>query len=420
MGNPYIARDDIIKEIRAAFTRRDPRYPDKRAYLDGKAGELQTRIATRERAGEAMTCSQQKLDEAVWLVHYTDDWRRAETELAAAETSLDADQSHAGRQDPADGSWGACCGEWYRKLEPTVDALQSGIDPTTVAPLAFMARLAKTPSVMAYLWRLQITDIDGSGVNCRDELGAVQTALSQLLFKDELHALFTEHDLGFRFAPDLEAAYRDYLAQTQHPRTGYWGPWYRFQDELVMPQDLSFTFHVVNYRRGDITNWPLVIDTTLEIKDFLYPYGWRPSRTAPYNLHNSYDVAQIFAYGWPHMDWEQKGKVRAEIGLMLAWCLTEAIRDGVFVEDDEDPVEIYYFGVRLLDTIGFWRADKRFWYVGAPPVPAGSPSAQSLCRSLKRRFLAIDNHSETAREVLAILTLAEAATLPTDALSAML
>jgi hypothetical protein len=105
---------------------------------------------------------------------------------------------------------------------------------------------------------------------------------------------------------------------------------------------------------------------------------------------------------------------------MLTWCLTDAIRDGTFVQGDEDPVETYYFGVRLLDTIGFWRTDKRFWYVGDPPVPAGSPSAHALCRSLKRRFLEIDNHSGEANEVLSILTAAEASSFATAALRAML
>jgi len=101
-----------------------------------------------------------------------------------------------------------------------------------------MERFKDARAVLDHLYRLQITDIRANGRNERDELGAVQSALSQLIFKDELRETLKENPaLGFTISDELEAIYGDYLQLTQHPRTGYWGPWYRFSGRLVMVQD---------------------------------------------------------------------------------------------------------------------------------------------------------------------------------------
>jgi hypothetical protein len=408
-------RSELLKRIRAAFSARDENYSKTRKMYDSICSRLQSEITQREktyRVGESMTCSQQMLNEAVWLVHYTDKWRRVDRQIAKVKASLRKDQKHADRQ-ANDGSWGACIHEWYRKLEPTVDELQKpGLDPKTIKRLRFLERLANTPTVMGHLWRRQITDIAATGINYRDELSAMQTALAQLLFKDRLHDLLEDHDLGFRFPRGFEAAFCDYLSQTQHPRTGYWGPWYLLEGELVIAHDLSFTFHVVNYRRGDIRNWPLVIDTTLAIKDGLYPYGWKPNENTKYSLHHCYDVVQIFSYGWPHMTWRQKRRARDELSAMLRWCLTEAINDrGAFkLRDDDVPIEIYYFGVRLLDAMGLWSMDKRFWYGGELPRFKGAPTPRDLCRSLAKAFAKFDQGSAKDNVVLQVLKTAIAET----------
>jgi hypothetical protein len=409
-SNSYITRDEILKRIRAVYTRRDEHYPQKRDSYETRYAELEDQIVKREKQ-RSMACSRQKLDEAKWLLHYSDDWKRLETQLADTAASLDMpNQEHASEQG-ADGSWGACMNVPYRKLEPTVDALQHPkLNLAEVKPLTFMKRYRDTAWNIGYLWQLQISDIARTGINNRDELGAMQTALAQLLFKDQLHDLLANNDLGFRFADGFDAAFSDYLAQTQHPRTGYWGPWYLIDGGLVMAQDLAFTFHIVNYRHGNIANWPLVIETTLAIKELVYPYGWQPKAGIPYNLHNSYDVVQIFSYGWPHMDWDQKARVRIEIAAMLKWCLTEAIQSGVFKLTDT-PREIYYFGVRFLDSLGFWRDSDRFWYTGALRLPEGVPTPYDLCRSLRQEFAEkYDDKSEEADEVLRVLKAAEAET----------
>jgi hypothetical protein len=116
-----------------------------------------------------------------------------------------------------------------------------------------------------------------TGRNHRDELGATQTAFSQLIFKDNLRALFDDSamKLGFRISENLECSYLDFIRQTQHPRTGYWGSWYRIDNRLFMVQDLSFTYHQISYRQGNVELWPQIIDTTLQIKDRSYPMGWK-------------------------------------------------------------------------------------------------------------------------------------------------
>ena len=395
MQNYLIARKELIDKIVEAFVERDQSYISKNAGYNKQCKDLQTGLTS------SMACSQQQLSVARWLVHYTDDWERINKQLALVRAGLSNPNQGEALEQADDGSWGSCINEWYRKLEPTVDALQSSrLDPAKLKPLKFLSNFQNTAWVMNYLWRLQISDIRQTGINLRDELSAVQTAIAQLLYKDQLHDLLTNNDLGFRFAADFEAAFGDYLAQTQHRETGYWGPWYSFDGELVVSHDLSFTFHIVNYRRGNIENWPLVIDTTLAIKNMVYPNGWRPNPETAYDLHNNYDVVQIFSYGWSEMNWDQKAMVRIEIQEMLNWCLADTIDDGAF---KDNTVDGYYFGVRFLDTIGYWRDEKRFWLIGEPQ---GKPAPYDLCRSLNEAFQKIRDGSEEAEEVDWILRIA--------------
>ena len=67
--------------------------------------------------------------------------------LDSLRKSLNEPQDHK-QQD--DGSWGQGCTEWYRKLEPTIDALQlDSIDPRNLKPLTFMKRLENPGNVFA-------------------------------------------------------------------------------------------------------------------------------------------------------------------------------------------------------------------------------------------------------------------------------
>src|SRR5690348_942547 len=178
-SNSYITRDEILKRIRAVYTRRDEHYLEKRDSYEARYADLENRIAARENQHLSMACSRQKLGEAKWRMRYSDHWEELEARLADTAVSLDiANQEQASKQGD-DGSWGSCMTVPYRKLEPTVDELQlPTLKPAEVKPLTFMKRYGSTAWTIGYLWQLQISDIARTGMNNRDELGAVQTALA--------------------------------------------------------------------------------------------------------------------------------------------------------------------------------------------------------------------------------------------------
>ncbi len=404
-ANPFLDREDVLVAIRRAFANRDQLYPQHRAELKKRLEPLAVELDQLQANGHPMICADQIRLEAQWLLNYRDDWERASRRLDDLERSL-ADTARLGPIQDEDGSWGRCCTEWYRKLEPTVDALQGNLQGA-LKPLLFMQKLQDPSRTLNYLYQLQISDIETTGINNRDELGAVQSALSQLIFKDQLRDLLANRSLGFGISPELEACYIDYLEQTQHPRTGFWGPWYRFGDRLIMVQDLSFTFHMIQYRSGNISKWPLVIDSTLAIRDLVYPAGWRPSVEVQYNNHNNYDVVSIFYFGWPHMSAQQKLCARQAIKSMLDWCLTKSLGDEEFSPDGGSILDAYYFGIRFLDRVGFWDPSKRFWLHKLPDAPAGTPTPHDLCKRLQRGFAKLKDASEEGETVRDLLRVAE-------------
>ena len=217
MAPQLLSREDVLGRINEAFTKRCADYKDQRKARNKQISDLQGQIAQLEKPKQPLVCSRQKLTMATWLAHYTDDWQSADKAIAETRTSLALSpekQAYAAEQDPADGSWGAGYDAHYdggyHRLEPTVDALQlPERNPKTIKPLAVLSRFNSTPAVIGNLWQLQIADIYATGMNTRDELSAIQTALAQLLFKDQLHDLLVGNDLGFRFPGDLEQAFRD-------------------------------------------------------------------------------------------------------------------------------------------------------------------------------------------------------------------
>ena len=408
--NPYIDRDDLLGLIRAEFVAygngHGQDYKKLRSDLLGKLKEPGDIITRRQHDGKPAACAYQIWLELGWLAKYCTDWDKADARLAdltKVMANLDQDQIDPSQSD-VDGSWGGCISEWYRKLEPTIDALQLLSDNEEVGPLTFIAPLKDARATLDRLWQLQISDIRTTGRNNRDELGAMQTALSQLIFKDDLRDLLKDRPkLGFDITPELEAIYGDFLGQTQHPRTGYWGPWYRIGGKLLQVQDLSFTFHVINYRQGNVANWPTIIDTTLDIEPLIYPAGWTPSNGAQRSHHNNYDVVTIFALGWPHMTGDQKTTVRDRIRQLLQWCLAEITADGFNPEADTAPADTYYYGVRFLDRLGFWDPQRRFWSRSAPDLPDWMGSPGKLAALLLDRLTALNDHTSETATATAIL-----------------
>lgn len=410
-----------MAQVNAAFCARHSDYNDRHDAFRHRLDVLNTRLDALIRARRSLPASQQTSLEAQWLINYTDDWTRAQATLDRLARSLDGSEQPPLAQQ-ADGSWAPGCTEWYRKLEPTVDALQeSDIGGQMLWPLSFMKKLEDPDFVAGYLDSLRVSRIHETGRNNRDELGAALTALSQLIFKHRLRKVLTAHpELDFSVSPELEARYKAYLWEMQSDVTGYWGPTYDFGSERIEVQDLSFTFHTVHYyndgNRTDLPKLDKIVDTTAAIEDFIYPNGWKPEPplksgpAPPYNDHNNYDVVTLFASLWRIISPELRARVRVEIQKLLAWCLTQSLQGDEFVRTpDMSRVDSYYYGVKFLDAVGFWKQAKAFWTDGAPmPLPPDTPSSQDLAACLLAKFSKeVDDHSEAAETTIEILTAAQ-------------
>jgi hypothetical protein len=398
-------RRTILERIGDAFRQRDKDYDAQWKPLNKRLEGLMKELEDQQSAGHAMECSTQHALEATWLINYTDEWPRVGPVLDELELSLKNPDQPRLVQD-SDGSWGLCCHEWYRKLEPTVDALQEKEAATEpLWPLAFMASLEDPAIVIDRLERLRISDIVATGLNQRDEQGAMLTALCQIIFKDRLRKLFVNRpQLQFTVSQQLEEKFTKYLWNLQDARTGYWGPAYKFDDGDVTVQDLSYTFHVVHYfvdgSGRKIPNMDKVVATTLAIKDQVYPNGWK-NKKLDYTDHNNYDVVTLFACGWDAASAGQRSDMQREIQALADWCLIKSLKGDHFGR--AATIDSYYYGVRFLDGIGLWNPAKRFWRADEIPLPAGSPPAAEIAKRLLAGFKKIDDGSEYAETIGSIL-----------------
>jgi hypothetical protein len=401
----FIDRDNVLAQIRKEYVKADPTFKATKARLWNRLAPLAKQADKLEEAGHRVDCSQQHSREVQWLLNHTADWPRAAAALKGLKESLKRKDQPPLRPD-AGGSWGPCCTEWYRKLEPTVGALLA-IDSIQrrLRPLKFMARLQDPTWMVAYLKSLQVSDIRWTKRNNRDELGALQTDLLQLLFKKSINDGLKKHpELKFLLTPEMVKAFRAYCLETQDPETGYWGPSYIFDGKPVTVQDLTFTFHMAHFFRDEnnkpgIPRMRQVIDTTLAIKDLRYPAGWKPSARRQYSDHNNYDVALLFQVGWKSINAAQQARVRTEIKAMLRWCLTRSVQGDHFRNIDGDPADAFYFGVRFLDGVGLWDPDKRFWTKSEIKVPKGTASPHDLCRRLKLGYAKLNATGADAKTV---------------------
>ena len=333
---------------------------------------LGLRPAADQKAGRNRECSNQIFLEAKWRALYTADFAALDRRIGDLEKSLQTDdQNYATQQSAADGSWGACYEQTFMKVEASMLALQAMFD-RQVSPkyaISFMPQLRSGSDVIAMLKPLLVSDIAKEGIDHRSELNALTTYAAQFGFKsywqpyleDRVQGLLRDRDPGG--IDEIRTEMRTFLDSWQDPETGYWGAWYRINGGLYRTIDLSISFHLISYLKGQVNYWPQIIDTTLKIADEPYPYGWRYK--GGLNTHNNYDVVKIFRFGWPHMTAGQRDRVRKVMGRMLDWTLAHSLRpDGSFKGDQDffsSVASDYYFGVSFLDEIGYWRADNRFW-----------------------------------------------------------
>ncbi len=401
-----IDRDDVLRQIRHEFTLADPLYSLRQKELWDRLTPLAHQVDKLLEQGHSVDCSQQHRLEAQWLLNYTADWTGAKATLKELKTSLANHNQPPLAQDPG-GSWGPCCSELYRKLEPTVGELQDeklGVG-VTLQPLSFMAKFQDMNWLVAELERLQVSDIRHTRRNNRDELGSLQDSLAQLFFKTSISDALKAHPaLQFLVTQQMTDRLWQYFVDNQDADTGYWGPTYIFKGQPMRVQDLSFTFHVAHFRKGKIPNLARMVDTTLKIKDLRYPAGWKPDKKRQYSDHNNYDLVTLLGYGWQAAPALQP-RIAVEIQAMVDWCMTQSLDGRRFRHPDGSPLDAFYDAVCFLQQIGFfYPSPSRFWTTADPiPVPAGTPTPYELCRKLKAGYQSMNPTGSDAKKVFSIL-----------------
>ena len=393
--------------IQKDFIRFDPNYLEHRHRFGRWLDSLGWRLATLQASGRHMECSNEIYLEAKWLYRYTAYWDRLKERLEKLDRSLSqVDQVFATQQSAETGLWGVCYEQPFFKLEATFLALtelqaEGKVPPIPVhLPFPFSA----WPTALQHFYGLLVSDIAHTGLDNRGELGNIATIASLTYFKDYMQHYINKKVTGLWNQAESDAKlqqYRqfflDYVEAWQDPVTGYWGPWYMSGGQLYYAIDLSFTFHIISYRHGNVNYWPQIIQTTLEIQDQPYPFGFAGSFTN----HNDYDVAKILRYAWPWMSVEQQANAAALIDEMLRWTLTSSLqRDGsfkvvplAFSSVDAD----FYFGVAFLDVVGYWDPAKRFW------TKAEFPEARSTCLRIKTKLKELALNSVESQSALATL-----------------
>jgi hypothetical protein len=352
---------------------------------------LGKRLADDQNARRSRECSIQIFLEAKWRAIYTADFEAIERRIRDLEASLENDdQGYVAQQSPVDGSWGACFEPMFMKLEATTLKLQElhQNDTNPNHALNLLPDIRSSKDALALLAPLLVSNIALEGIDHRSELNGLSDSYMQLGFKaywqayleDQVHGLL--RDRGGAGITEIRADMRQFLDAWQDPVTGYWGAWYQVGDRLYRTIDLSITFHLISYLRGDVQYWPQIIETTFDIANEPYPYGWRYGLSS--NNHNNYDVVKIFRYAWPHMTEDQRARAREAMREMLRWALDQSLQpDGSFAPDESFFSSVpsdYYFGVSFFDEIGYWSPKRRFW------TDEAFQGAEANCHLIRNRF----------------------------------
>jgi hypothetical protein len=371
------------------FTRYDPRYVERRAAFNERLNSIAERIAAAEADGRTLICTRQIYEEVKWLVYYTANAQQIERRFKDLEASFAVkDQSFAAQQSPDDGGWGACFQRPFLRVDATADGLDAlhgkGVPPDFAITMA--PALQTSVQVAERVVNLIVSDIAKFGINQRGELNSTVTTLVRGNFKPHWQDYLTTQ---VKMLPrhrnpagplELRERLRALFDAWQDPDTGFWGAWYRVDDRLVRTADLSITFHIISYRRGQINFWPQVLKTLRAIRDEPYPYGWL--HDGDYVNHNNYDVARILSYGWAYMAPEDRPLFREQLRAMLAWTLSHSLTpEGSFRNVPtffESLSADYYYGVAFLDVIGFWDPSKRFW------TDEEFPNAPEVCQRIRQ------------------------------------
>ena len=331
--------------------------------------ELEQQVMKREAEMRDVSCSHQIVTELRWLMGSTVDTERIDARLDDLRASLAHPELETrAREQDADGSWGRCYDAWFFRLDASYDGHFSRDQGGNHIPL--LDRVNSPQKLAQYVNSISVSDVAHTGVDHRREMNEALSTLIRLIVRGQPRA--------YPWHPELKATVLDLLKQLRNPSTGWWGERYQREGRIDFVDDMSMTFHIVSYLKGEVPDLDKVGKTLLELKDLEYPIGWRENGS--YLTHHNMDVVVLFQYAWPHMNEVQRRDASIEIGKMLQWCLKDSVLpDGSFrasTGGEDSLEEDEYFGVAFLARAGYFDASRRFW------TNQSFPEAENLRRRL--------------------------------------
>jgi hypothetical protein len=360
------------------FVAFNPRYVELKAERTATVRALSEKVKQREAARVSTACSHDILFELKMRLFLSADFAAIDRRIRELEETLRNPEREAlaERQDPQDGSFGACYESWPLKLYASYERRnQPG-----ARPFRFLDRVNSPEKLTAYLTEISMSDIAKTG---NDHTGDLNESLSDLM-----RMILRDRPEGYPWHPRLKATLMDLLLhRLRNPETGWWGEKYVRDGGVKFVDDLSMTFHTVSYLEGKVPDMPKVVDTALALKDVDTPAGWLWQ--GGYWNHNNMDVAVLFRYGWPEASEAQRRAMRAELEKMLKWCLAESFQtDGSFKSliADSSIEEAEYFGATFLARTGYFDRARRFW------TDADFPEADAV----RKKILAfVESHAKS-------------------------
>ena len=346
-------------QIQKEFIQFNPEYIQMKAQRVARIRELHSKVSELEAAGASTTCSHQILWEIKALITQTADFKLLDRRLI----DLDSNLAHPIHEnitmimDSLTGNWANCFDQWFCKLSSFCEEI--GREENKNSPLKFqphfLDQINSPEKLTNYLMTVSLSDIPKTGTDNLLEFNLSLTNLMRLILRDR--------PKGYNWDPKLKTTLTDLVFKHfRNPETGWWGESYVRDGHVQFVDDLSTTFHIVTYLKGDVPDLQRVVSTTLAVKDLNYPVGWLWN--GEYWNHNNMDVVALFKAGWQHADKNQKKAISTEIQKMLDWCLSKSLQaDGSFKPHiaDGSLEEGVYYGVSFLGRIGFFDKSERFW-----------------------------------------------------------
>ncbi|WP_420547310.1 hypothetical protein [Curvivirga sp.] len=404
---------DFKKIIATGFQEYEPLYPRFQKIGTRKYNRLRNKIARKEKTinqGKPpkeqinLYTSRHKRIETKWYLNLTADIKGFRNQWRDSIKSLkDIDQPQSiAWQNPEDGAFGSGYNMFHLQCDAMIDAIgylyNDGDSTAPEYPLDFLAPINTGEKITEYLTPLITSNLRKTGINHRDQIGAITGSMSQLVYKSYLRDYVNTYVDGLDITDEYKEAYTKFLDGWQDPTTGFWGAWFDVDGEILKSPDLSLTYHTVKYRKGKINHWEELIDTLLAIKTQPYPFGW--SVQGHMNNHNSMDVVRIMKLGWEHMTEDQKESSVKDIEEMLDWCLNDSLEpDGTFryFSFYNSQGDAFYYGVAFLDAVGYINPDNLFW------TNKTFPEGKDLCLKIKKRLIEMGLDNSGAQNALEIL-----------------